>query len=91
MILNGNYFRYNTTTGVFTAPAGHAGLYYFNVYMAVTPETDASFKMFQRSNGLKELCNAVGDTSRSPGEYATATCSATVELDEGNLPFIHDV
>ena len=77
------FFRYNSSTGIFTVPSGGDGLYYFSTYLLVFFGETAFFNI--RVNG-EILCSAWGDEdSNSGSDIPQATCSGLAQLNEGGL------
>ena len=72
---------YNSDTGVFTAPTGSDGLYYFSTYLVVESDEYASFHMMLND---EVFCSAIGDHDEGVDiSLPQATCSATADLNEG--------
>ena len=74
-------YRYDNTTGTFTAPPGGDGFYYFSVYLTMTP---ARFGFFDIQVNGEIICTAYGDTDDSTFvDTDHASCSAAALITEG--------
>ena len=75
-------FRYDSSTGEFTVPAGGAGLYFIYTNLYADDEKVADFVV--QVNGV-DLCEASSDMNHSPGDNGTPSCGAVTILAEGML------
>ena len=69
---------YDSTTGIFTAPPGGAGLYYFYTHLLFLANEYSNFII--RHNGA-DLCDAFEDNDN--GDHGMSSCGAAVVLEEG--------
>ena len=70
-------YRYNTTTGVFTVPAGKGGLYYFSASFVIE---HSKFGEFEIQKKHQTLCSAYADARQA---HLQTSCSAVTSADEG--------
>ena len=76
-----HFYRYDSTTGIFTVPPGGDGLYYFSTYFSVVYYEFARFDI--RING-ETICTAYGATNSSTfPDPDHASCSRAALADEG--------
>ena len=68
-------------TGVFTVPSGGEGLYYFSIFMAIQPQERGLFEIHVNNEAV---CTSIGDMEVSGPDIAQATCSAVVDITDGN-------
>ena len=75
-------FRYNSETGVFTVGSGAAGTYNFSTYLSVFYD---EYGVFEIEVNNEAVCTSFGDQDSNKGnDVAQATCSAVVNVNEGN-------
>ena len=75
-------FRYNSTTGEFTVPAGGAGLYFFYTNFLADEQEFADFRI--RLNG-GQICVAYADMNNvGVNDNGTPSCAVLAILAEGN-------
>ena len=75
-------FRYNSETGIFTVGSGAAGTYHFSTYLSVFYD---EYGVFEIEVNNEAVCTSFGDQSSNTGnDVAQATCSAVVNVNEGN-------
>ena len=74
------YCRYDSTTGVFTAPDGGAGLYYMSAHLVSYNGKYVRFIIYRNN---ENLCGLYEDNRNSSGENGSESCSVTVHLDPG--------
>ena len=73
---------YDSTTGVFTVPSGGDGVYYFSTSVRVDFGETGRFDMHVNDN---DICTTWPDnTDNGTGDAATGSCSAVVDLVEGD-------
>ena len=70
---------------MFTVPPGGNGVYYFSTYLVVWPGKVATFHILLNDDDM--LCTAYGDHNTGDSDHQTATCSAIVDIVEGNSSF----
>ena len=70
-------YRYNTTTGIFTVPAGKGGLYYFSASFVIE---HSKFEEFERQRKHQTLCSAYADARQA---HLQTSSSAVTSADEG--------
>ena len=75
------FFRYNSTTGMFTVPPGGDGMYFFYIFMKVDWGEYALFEI--RINNVR-MCSANGDHDTLASDNPSATCGVVASLTAGN-------
>ena len=78
------FFRYNSTTGMFTVPPGGDGMYFFYIFMTVDPGEYALFEI--RINNVR-MCSAHGDHDTSGSDLPATSCGVVASLSAGNHMF----
>ena len=78
---------YDNNTGVFTVPPGGDGVYYFSTYVRVD---DGEYGRFDMTLNDDIICTTEPDhTNNGNLDYAPGSCSAVVDVIEGNTFFKH--
>ena len=76
-----SYWRYDSTTGIFTVPPGGDGMYYFSTYVLVQVGEWGRFDMTLND---VVICSIYPDHSTSgDNDYAPGSCSAVVDIVAG--------
>ena len=74
---------YDSTTGLFTAPPGGDGVYYFSTYVFVQ---DDEFGVFSMRLNYGVICSSRPDRGNNgDNNYSTGSCSAVVNVVAGKL------
>ena len=75
------FFRYDSSSGLFTVPSGGDGFYYFSVFLNVDGDEYGYFDV--EING-QLMCTVCGDLTISPDtDYEATSCSGIVYAVEG--------
>ena len=75
-----DFFRYDGTTGVFTAQV--AGLYYFTVFVRSEPNGNGDPFSILKNGSIQ--CTSFTEGNSSGAVEIVATCAATMELVPGD-------
>ena len=77
------FYRYDSTTGIFTVPPGGDGLYYFFLYLTTI---STEFAYFDITVNSEILCLAIADLSQAnSGDVWGTSCSGITEVMEGKF------
>ena len=80
------FYRYDSSTGVFTVPPGGDGVYYFSTHLSIDQQ---GFGIFSTELNDEVICSAKGDQNTSgAGDSAAASCSAVVDVVAGKNQFV---
>ena len=76
-----SHYRYDPTTGFFTVPSGHGGLYHFITYTDTDDGQSGSFSLakFPRN----DLCIVDGDNTNNNLDHDSQSCAVTTYLNPG--------
>ena len=81
-----NIFRYDPTTGYFTAPV--SGIYQFSLYLQ-TSSLKWSHLEIRKSSDI--LCAAIADGTSTGGDSPSGTCFTNVHLDVGDQVHVYKI
>ena len=74
------FYRYDSTTGVFTVPFGSDGLYYISMHFVTDDEAYVHMSIYKNR---ERLCGTFEDQRNSNNENGAGSCSVMAELNAG--------
>ena len=79
-------FRYDSTTGYFTAPV--SGIYQFSLYLHTS---SLKWSHLEIRKGSDILCAAIADGTNAGGDSPSGTCFTNVHLDIGDQVHVYKI
>ena len=77
-------YRYDSTTGTFTVPAGGDGFYYFSMYFLIN---DGEGGLFDMELNEELFCTAYAEQIGTTVDEITTSCSAIAHVSEGKKQY----